>query len=143
VVSKLGKKCRRGNKQQQKTDVERFNLTKLNEIEVSKQFQIKVSNRFAALENSNDSEDINMGWENIKENIRISAKDTIGLYGRKQHKPWSDKECSQFLGQRKQAKMQWLQDPNQSNLDNVNNARHKTSRHFRNKKREYLKAKIN
>ena len=25
-----------------------------------------------------------------------------------------------FLDQRKQAKMQWLQDPNQSNVDNLN-----------------------
>jgi hypothetical protein len=39
--------------------------------------------------------------------------------------------------------MQWLQNPNQSNLDNLNNARQEASRHFRNKKREYLKAKIN
>jgi hypothetical protein len=38
--------------------------------------------------------------------------------------------------------MQWLQDPNQSNLDNVNNARLEASRHFRNKKRECWKAKI-
>jgi hypothetical protein len=34
-------------------------------------------------------------------------------------------------------------DPNQSNSDNLNNARQEASRHFRNKKREYLKAKIN
>jgi hypothetical protein len=39
--------------------------------------------------------------------------------------------------------MQWLQNPNQSNLDNLNSARQEASRHFSNKKREYLKAKIN
>jgi hypothetical protein len=39
--------------------------------------------------------------------------------------------------------MQWLQNPKQSNLHNLNNARHEASRHLRNKKREYLKAKIN
>jgi len=38
--------------------------------------------------------------------------------------------------------MQWLQDPNQSNVDNLNNARRKASRNFRNKRKEYLKAKI-
>jgi hypothetical protein len=38
--------------------------------------------------------------------------------------------------------MQWVQDPNQSNVDNLNNARRDASRHFRNKKKEYLKAKI-
>jgi hypothetical protein len=40
-------------------NVERFNLRKVNELEVRKQYQIKISNRFAALENLNDSEDVN------------------------------------------------------------------------------------
>jgi hypothetical protein len=43
--------------------------------------------------------------ENIKENIKISAKERLVLYKRKQHKPWYDEECSQFLDQRKQAKI--------------------------------------
>ena len=38
--------------------------------------------------------------------------------------------------------MQLLQDPNQSIVDNLNNVRHEDNRHFRNKKKEYLKAKI-
>jgi len=38
--------------------------------------------------------------------------------------------------------MKWLQDPNQSNVDNLNNVIREASRHFRNKKKEYLKAKI-
>jgi hypothetical protein len=38
--------------------------------------------------------------------------------------------------------MQWLQDPNQNNVDNLHNVRHEASRHFRNKKKEYMKAKI-
>ena len=38
--------------------------------------------------------------------------------------------------------MQWVQDPNQSNVDNLNNVRLEASRHFRNTKKEYLKAKI-
>jgi hypothetical protein len=47
-----------------------------------------------------------------------------------------------FLYQRKQAIMQWLQDPNQSNGDDINNVRREASSHFRNKKNAYLKAKI-
>jgi len=46
-----------------------------------------------------------------------------------------------FLNPRKQAKMRWLQDPNQSHVDNLNNVRREASRHCRNKKKEYLKAK--
>ena len=41
-----------------KSDVERFNLTKQSELEVRKQFHVKISNRSAVLENLNESEDI-------------------------------------------------------------------------------------
>jgi len=51
-------------------DVERFNLRKLSELEVRKQYQIEITNNFAALENLNDNEDINRAWENMKENIK-------------------------------------------------------------------------
>jgi hypothetical protein len=57
----------------QKFDVERFNLRKQRELEFRKQYQIHISNRFAALENFNDSKDINTNWDNIKENIKSSA----------------------------------------------------------------------
>jgi hypothetical protein len=60
----------------------------------------------------------------------------------KQYKPWFDEESSQFVHQKKQAKMQWLQDPNQSNVDNLNNVKHAANRHFRNKKEENLELKI-
>jgi hypothetical protein len=38
--------------------------------------------------------------------------------------------------------MQWLQDPSHRNVDNLNNVRREARRHFWNKKKEYLKAKI-
>jgi len=38
--------------------------------------------------------------------------------------------------------MQWEQDPRQNNVDNLNNVRRVAIRHFRNKKKAYLKAKI-
>jgi len=46
----------------QKFNVERFNLRKLNELEVRKRYWIEISKRFAALENFRDSEDINRAW---------------------------------------------------------------------------------
>jgi len=42
---------------------------------------------FAALETLSDSKHINKYWENINENIKISVKDSLGLYKLKQHKP--------------------------------------------------------
>jgi len=38
--------------------------------------------------------------------------------------------------------MQWVEDPSQSNVDNLNNVICEVSRHFRNKKKAYLKAKF-
>jgi hypothetical protein len=124
-------------------DVDRFNLRKVSEPEVRKQYRIKISNRFAALEYLNDSEGIIRAWENSPKNVKTSAKEGLCLYELRQHKPWFDEESSRLLDQRKQAKMQWLQDPNQSNAGNLNNVRREASRHFRNKKKEYMKAKIN
>ena len=50
--------------------MERFNLWKLNELEVRKQYWIEITYRFAALVNLSDDDDINKAWENIKENIK-------------------------------------------------------------------------
>jgi len=89
-------------------------LRKLNEPEVREQYQIKITNRFAALENVNDYEDINRIWENIKDNIQTSAEESLGVHELKQNKPWFDEECLGFLDQWKRAKMQWIQDPSQT-----------------------------
>ena len=131
-----------GKQAAQRFDRQRFNLRKLNEPEVREQYQIEITNRFAALENSDDDEDVNRTWENIKENIQTSAKESLGLHELKQNKPWFDEECLGFLDQRKWAKMQWIQDPSQSNVDILNNVRRQVSRRFRNKKKTYLRAKI-
>jgi hypothetical protein len=39
--------------------------------------------------------------------------------------------------------LQWLQDQSEVNGDNLNNVRRETSRQFRNKKRQYMKDRIN
>jgi len=80
----------------QKLGVERFNIRKLNELEVRKQYQIEITNRFAALENLNDGKDINRAWENITENIKTSTKESPCLCELKQHKPWFNEECLHF-----------------------------------------------
>jgi len=118
----------------QKFDGERFNLRKLNDLDAWKQYQIDITNRFAALENLIDGEDINRAWENIKEDIKTSAEECLGLDELKQQKPRFDEECLDFLDQRKQAKLQWVRDPSQSNVENLNNVRREASRHLRKKR---------
>jgi hypothetical protein len=46
VVAKVRERLSAKKHVAQKTDVERFNLKKLSEMEVRKQFQIEISNRF-------------------------------------------------------------------------------------------------
>ena len=67
-----------------------------NELEVRKQYQIEITNRFAALGNLIDDKEINRAWENIK----TSDKEGLGLHKFKQHKPWFDEECLHFLDQK-------------------------------------------
>jgi hypothetical protein len=77
---------------------------------------------------------ISSAWESIRENIKTSANENLGYHKLKHNKPWFDDECSILIDQRKQAKLQWLQNPNQIDGD----LRHETSRTFRIKKSEYL-----
>jgi hypothetical protein len=118
-------------------------LKKLDNVEVKEKYQVEISNRYAASESLDESFDINNGWESNRENIKISAKENLGYHRLKHNKPRSDDECSKLIDQWKQAKLQWLQNPSQINGDNLQNLRCETSRIFRNKKREYLKDKIN
>ena len=133
-------KFRKGSKQaSQKFNVERFNLRKLYDLEFRKQYQIEISNRFVALKNLSDNENILRAWENVRDNIKTSAKESLGLHDLQQHKPWFDEECLRSLDKRKQAKMHWLQDLSQGSVDNLNNVRREASRHFRGKKRRHIR----
>jgi hypothetical protein len=71
------------------------------------------------LEGLSSEVQINSAWEMIRENITISAKESLGYCEVKKHKPWFDQECSKLVDQRKQTKLKWLQDPSQTNGDNL------------------------
>jgi hypothetical protein len=87
--------------------------------------------------------EINSAWEMIRENIEISAEENLGYYEVKKHKPCFDEGCSELLDQRKQAKLQWLQDPGEINGDNLNNVRLKANRHFKKRKKEGISGRQN
>jgi hypothetical protein len=74
VVAKIRETLAVNKKGSQKFHIERFNLKKLNEVEVS--------NGFAALENLDAEVEINSIWETIRDNIKIPAKDAQNYYTR-------------------------------------------------------------
>jgi hypothetical protein len=134
VAAKLRERLSVSKRVAQKFNMKRFDLKKLNDAEVKEQYQVKITNRFAALENFYDNVDMNRAWGNIRANIKISAKESLGHYELQQHKPWFDDECSELIERRRQAKFQWLQNPSQVNGDNMDNVRREASRTFRTKK---------
>jgi hypothetical protein len=75
------------------------------------------------LEDLDAEVEINSAWETIRENIKISAKESLSCFELKKHKPWFDEGCSKLLNQRKQAKLQLLHDPGERNGGNLNNER--------------------
>jgi hypothetical protein len=123
--------------------MEKFNIKKLNEEEGKEKYRVEVSNRCTATEDLDAEVEINSAWETNRENINISDKESLGYFEIKKHKSWFDEGCSKLLDQRKQAKLQWLWDPSEINGDNMNSVKCEASRHFINKRREYLKDKIN
>jgi hypothetical protein len=74
---------------------------------------------------------------------QISAKASLGYYELKKDIPWFDEGYTELLDQWKQARLQWSQDSDKINGDDLNNVRCLAGRHFGNKKREYLEDKIN
>ncbi|PNF19155.1 hypothetical protein B7P43_G09800 [Cryptotermes secundus] len=69
---------------------------KLNEVEGKEQCRVEISNRFAALENLDTEVNVNKTSETIRENIKMSAKESLGYYELKKHKPWFDEEWSKL-----------------------------------------------
>ena len=59
MVAKLRERLAVCKQAAQKFDGERFNLSKLNELGVKEKYQIKIRNRFAALENLNGDKNVN------------------------------------------------------------------------------------
>jgi hypothetical protein len=73
--------------------MEGFSVKELNEVKVKEQHRVEISNRFTALENLDPEVDVNKACETIGRNIQISAKESLGYYELKKHKPWFDKRC--------------------------------------------------
>jgi hypothetical protein len=88
VVAKVRERLKVNKQRSHRFHMERFNLKKLNEAESKEQLRSQIGLQL---------------WETIRENIKISAKESLHYYELKKHKPWFDKRCSKSLDQSKQA----------------------------------------
>jgi hypothetical protein len=58
-------------------DVESFNLTELNHVEVKEKYQVEVSSKFTALKNWDDNMDISRALDSIRGNIKVRSESTL------------------------------------------------------------------
>jgi hypothetical protein len=77
VVAKVRERLAVSKRAARKIDTERFNVKKSNEEDVKEQYQVTIRNTFAPMENLEHSGDINGAWDNIRENIKILAQDSL------------------------------------------------------------------
>ena len=100
VVAEVRERLAVSKQEVQKLDGERFNLRKLKDLELKKQYQIEITNKFAALRNISDDENINRIWENIKENIKTSqllnVQERIKKYRQNTFNGFNRSNCEQF-----------------------------------------------
>jgi hypothetical protein len=119
----------------QKIDNERFNVKMLNEGDVKEQYQVTIRNKFAALENSEESGEFNGVWDTIRNNFIISAEVCLGYYETKHLKPWCDEERTELEHRRRPSKLQWYHSPSEENEDYMSVIRREVIRQFRYKER--------
>jgi hypothetical protein len=93
VVAKLRERISVSKQARQKFDLERFDLKKLNDIEVKVKYQVEISNCSTALEYSDESLDINNVWGSIIEIIKNPVRENLGHLRLKHNKPWFYDEC--------------------------------------------------
>jgi hypothetical protein len=97
VVTKVRERIAVNKQKLHRFHMERFSLKKLNDVEAKEKYRVEVSNRFAALGDLNADVEINRAWKTIRENIKMSAKESLGYYELKKHKPWFDEGCPKLI----------------------------------------------
>jgi hypothetical protein len=102
VVAEVRERLAVSKRAAHKIDTERFNVKKLNGGDVTEQYQVTIRNKFADLGNLEDSGDINGTWDNIRENIKISARIVQMFVNRSVVKHGSVKKCSKLVDRLKQ-----------------------------------------
>jgi hypothetical protein len=74
VLAKASERLTVRKQPKQKSDLAKFYIKILNEIEGKEQYQVKIITRLADLENLDDNVDINRTWETIRENTKFQPK---------------------------------------------------------------------
>ena len=113
----------------QKFDIEWKNHTNVNDVELRGAYQFEVSNSAKLRKDIDGTGNIEWAWQNVRENLKKSVKQSLGHYERKQHMSWADEDSLKFVDLRNQLILQWLQELRKINPDHLAKVRGKSSRH--------------
>jgi hypothetical protein len=97
IAAKLRERISVSKRARQNSDLEIFDLRKLDDVEVKEMYQVEISIRFSALEKLDESFNSNNAGESITEDIKTSAEENLVYQKRKLNKPWIDDECSKLI----------------------------------------------
>jgi endonuclease/exonuclease/phosphatase family metal-dependent hydrolase len=74
VVAKVRERLAVSKRAAQQVGMKRFNVKKLNKGDVKEQYEVTIRNKFAALENLEDSGDINRAWDSLERTSQFRPK---------------------------------------------------------------------
>jgi hypothetical protein len=77
VVAKFKERLAVSKQTTHRFHMERLNIKKLNQVEGKEQYQVEILNRLPSLENLENEVDIKRAWETIREDIKVSAKESL------------------------------------------------------------------
>ena len=144
VIAKIRERLSINRTNRQLIGTKRLNVQSLTEGENGIKYAVEITNKFAALEEMDESDvnAVDKQWENIRDAIVKSAEATVGFCKRHKNKPWFDEDCVKIAKVRNEARIAWLTKNTDETRNQFINIRQAAHNMFKNKKRQYLKRKI-
>ncbi|KAL4143409.1 hypothetical protein QTP88_005744 [Uroleucon formosanum] len=119
------------------TMVDRYEVNKFKDKTVCDLFKQRMNEAMSNL-HINQLDTIDGKWEAIKETLKVVTDTTIGKQ-KKVKKPWFNTSCEEALNRRKEARLQWINDPTNREKESTYKERQKeASNIFRFEKRKLM-----
>lgn len=144
VVIKVRQRLCKERREKQKTKL-KFNLRKLENPNVRKEFTLKLTNRFQALEQKEENmgHSIENEWKTIRESVQEVAEEVIGFQKNKNtQKAWFNENCRQLIVERKKSKEELLVQDTQEKREKYERINRKTNKTLRTAKRNFVKDQL-
>jgi len=116
----------------------KYKRWKLGEFEVEDVRRKYLNEIEQTLQEGNEENSIEEEWKSIKEGVVNAAAKTIGYESKKILKTWFDSECEQLIGDKKQARLKWLNKGKPEDRENYKEKRKQANKIFKKKKSEWI-----